>query len=52
MITLLPAFGLLEQLRNQSGPTRLMAGTDAPACIAVEILVEQRVITPLRVGLE
>src|SRR3989442_659732 len=48
----LPALGLLKQLRHNSSPTGLVAGTDASACIAVEVLVKQRVVTPVRVGLK
>ncbi len=29
-----------------------MTGTDAPARISVEVLVEKRVVAPVRVGLE
>ncbi len=48
----LPTFSLLKQLRHDGSPTRLMAGTDASARIAVEVLVEQWVVAPMWVGLK
>ena len=48
----LPAFGLLKQLGNHSRPTRLVAGTDTPACISMEVFIEQWVVAPMRVSLE
>ena len=41
----------MEQFGDQTGPTRLMRRTDAPSGVAVEILVEQQVISEIRVGL-
>ena len=43
---------LLEQLRDERGPARLMAGSDASAVVAVEVLVEQNQIAPVRIVLE
>src|SRR5580765_5515583 len=37
---------------HQSRPARLMAGADAGAVVAVEILVEKNQITPVRIVLE
>lgn len=48
----LPALGLLKQLGHRSCPTSLMAGPDPSACIPVEVLVEQEVVAPVRIGLE
>jgi hypothetical protein len=48
----LPTFGLLKQLGNRSGPTCLMAGPDSSACVTMEVLVEQDVVAPVRIGLE
>lgn len=41
-----------DQLRNETGPSGLMAGSQARAVISVEILVEQNVILPVRIALE
>src|SRR5207237_9117420 len=43
---------LLDQFRDESRPSRLVAGTDPGAVVAVEVLVEEQVIPELRVGLE
>ena len=43
---------LLEEFGDQAGPTRLMAGANAGAVVAVEVLVKQRIILPMRIGLE
>ena len=48
----LSALGLLKQLRHNSSPPGLVAGTHTSARIAMEVLVEQRVVTPLWVGLK
>src|SRR5262249_23489792 len=37
---------------RQTRPARLVTGADARAIVAVEILVEQDQITPVRIGLE
>src|SRR5271165_6596202 len=42
----------LDQLCDHTGPTGLMAGPEARAVIAVEVLVEKDVILPLGIGLE
>jgi hypothetical protein len=39
----------LEQVRNQSGPARLVRCSDAAAVLAVEILVEKNVIAKVGV---
>src|SRR5262249_1612993 len=38
-----------DQLRDDTSPARLMAGSEARAIVAVEIFVEQDVILPLRI---
>ena len=43
---------VLDHARHQPRPARLMAGAKARAVIAVEILVEEDVIPPVRIGLE
>ena len=45
----LPA--LLQQLRHEPGPTRLMAGADARTVVAVEVFVEQHQVAPVRIRL-
>src|SRR5208283_2145934 len=42
----------LAPLCDHASPTGLMAGPEARAVIAVEVLVEQDVILPLGIGLE
>src|SRR5208337_2670472 len=42
----------LDQLRNQSCPSRLVTRSEPGAVISMEILVEQDVVAPVRVGLE
>src|SRR5262245_19738723 len=44
--------GLLKKLGDQAGPAGLMAGANAPAVVAVEILVEQDQVAPVRIALE
>src|SRR4030095_10292559 len=41
-----------DQLRDDTGPARLVAGSKACAIVTVEIFVEQDVIFPRRVGLK
>jgi hypothetical protein len=43
---------LLQQLGHQARPARLMAGADAGAVVAVEVLVERDEAAPVRVALE
>src|SRR5262245_5203871 len=43
---------LLNQLRHQTGPARLVIGAETATAVAVEILVEEHQITPVLVGLE
>ena len=45
------AFDLVEQ-RHRAGPARLVARPDPGAVVAVEVLVEQDQVAPVRVGLE
>src|SRR5271155_1790615 len=42
----------LDDARNAARPASLVAGTDARAVVAVEILVEKDVVSPMRVSLE
>ena len=42
----------VEEQGNQPGPARLMAGAEPRAVVAVEVLVEQDQIAPVRVFLE
>ena len=42
----------LDQLGHQPGPAGLVAGAEAGAVVAVEVLVEQEVVAPVRVVLE
>ena len=42
----------LDQLRDDTGPARLVAGSKARTIVALEIFVEQDVIFPLRIGLK
>ena len=41
----------IDQRSYQSGPTRLMAGSESLACIRVEVLMEQQAISPMRIRL-
>src|SRR6476659_11158262 len=41
-----------QQVRDQGGPPGLMHGTEPGAVVAVEVLVEQQVVLPRRVGLQ
>src|ERR1700722_13052886 len=42
----------LDDPRNAPGPSGLMAGSDASARIAVEVLEEENIVTPVRVRLK
>ena len=42
----------LDQRRHDSGPPGLMAGPRAGTVVAVEVLVEEQVVLPVRIGLE
>src|SRR6478609_8743632 len=42
----------LNQRRDRARPSRLVAGAQACAVVAVEILVEEKVVAPVRVFLE
>src|SRR5450755_2725988 len=41
-----------DELRDQARPSRLMAGSQARAIIAVEVFVEEQVVLPQRIRLE
>src|SRR5215475_13840692 len=41
-----------HQPGDEAGPTCLMAGAETGAVVAMEILVEQHIVAPVRVGLE
>src|SRR5262249_28618955 len=43
---------LLNQLRHQSRPSRLMTGPDAGPVVPVKILIEEYVIAPMRIVLQ
>ena len=43
---------VLNQLGNERRPASLVAGPKTSAVVTVEVLVEQNVITPVRIGLE
>src|SRR5262249_4268412 len=42
----------MNDICNQSGPPRLVARSEAGAVVAVKILVEEKVILPMRIFLE
>src|SRR6202000_3032622 len=42
----------LDQFCDQAGPSGLVAGAQARAVVAMEVLIEQDVILPLGIGLE
>ena len=42
----------LNDPRNAACPSGLMTGADASAVVAMEVLVEKNVVSPMRVGLE
>src|SRR5205823_2498588 len=44
--------GLLQQLGDDGGPAGLVRGAEALAGVAVEVLVEEDQVAPVRVGLE
>jgi hypothetical protein len=41
---------LLEQLDHKSGPPSLMGGTQAGACVPVEVFMEEHQIAPMWIG--
>src|SRR5271168_808297 len=41
---------LLQQFGDETGPTRLMAGSESRARVPVEVLVEKQQVTPVRVS--
>src|SRR5580704_19714465 len=41
-----------DQRRHEASPAGLMTGADAGAVVAMEVLVEQQIITPEGIGLE
>jgi len=43
---------LLNQLRDKTSPAGLMTRTDAASVVAMEVLVEQNQIPPVRIRLE
>ena len=44
--------GAQDEVGDQRGPARLVAGADAPAGVTVEVLVEGQQVVPVPVGLE
>src|SRR5437879_467715 len=42
--------GLLQQLGDEARPSRLVTGTNAGAVVAVEVLVEEDEVAPVRIG--
>src|SRR5258706_3294484 len=50
MLAMLPA--LLEQLRHDAGPARLVTGPDASAVVAVEIFIKKRIVFPIGICLK
>src|SRR3954451_15201280 len=43
---------VLHQRGDEAGPAGLVAGTQARAVVAVEVLVEEQVVAPVRVGFD
>src|SRR5271157_4889762 len=43
---------LLHQLRDDAGPSGLVARSNSGSRIAVEVLMEQHQVTPMRISLE
>src|SRR5262245_21679731 len=43
---------LVDQRRHQTGPAGLVAGAEAGAVVAVEVLVKEDQVAPVRVALE
>src|SRR5436190_8993455 len=41
-----------DQRRHQTGPSRLVARAETGAIVAVEVLVEQQMVAPVRIGLK
>src|SRR5271165_1217330 len=52
LLTLAGLSALLHQLRDYAGPSGLVAGSNSGSRIAVEVLMEQNQIAPVRIGLE
>src|SRR6516225_10446188 len=42
----------LDKQGDNTGPTRLVTGPDAGAIVAMEVLVEQEIVPPVRISLE
>src|SRR5271167_424919 len=42
----------VDQAGDDPGPTRLMAGADPGAVVAMEVFVEQQIVPPIRIALE
>ncbi len=42
----------MNELRDETGPARLVARTEPCAVVAVEVFVEEDVVAPVRIGLE
>lgn len=42
----------MNQTRDQTRPAALMASSQAPACVAIEELVEPKVVLPMRIEIE
>src|SRR3984893_15279155 len=42
----------LDQAGDDPGPTRLMAGADPGAVVAVEVFVKQQIVAPMGIALE
>ncbi len=43
---------LLQQIRDQTRPACLMAGSNTGAVVAMEVFIEQEQIAPMRVALK
>jgi hypothetical protein len=41
-----------QNLGNQPGPARLMAGSAPPPCVSMEVFVEGDQIPPMRISIE
>ena len=52
LLSSVPARGatVFQQPRHQSGPTRLMAGPEPSAGVAVKVFVKEHQIAPVRIG--
>jgi hypothetical protein len=42
----------IKQIRDERCPSCLVAGANSPACISMEVFVEEHVIVPIRVFLK